>query len=83
MRITDRDAWTCPDITCGETVRGTAQHRRAQQREHGRRHDNERKQLPCRDCGKPFSPVHDANAEGPTVRHPYFPVRRRPGSRSR
>jgi hypothetical protein len=28
---------------------------------------------PCRSCGRPFSPSHDAEAPGPTARHPFAP----------
>src|SRR3954469_2396840 len=29
---------------------------------------------PCRTCQRPFSPTHDADAPGPTTRHPYVVV---------
>lgn len=28
---------------------------------------------PCKSCGRPFSPYHDSEAPGPTLRHPYIP----------
>lgn len=29
---------------------------------------------PCRACGRPYSPTHDAAAAGPTARHPFKPA---------
>lgn len=43
VNITDTDAWTCP--RCGETTRGSKQHRRTQQGIHARRHDVTRASL--------------------------------------
>lgn len=69
----DQDAWTCPQIGCGETVRGPLPARRKAQADHDARHREERKTAVCRDCGHPFTPRHDAAAGGPTSRHPFIP----------
>lgn len=65
------DHWTCPD--CGETTTGNSRTRRAAQHDHAKEHGTADKPRLCTTpgCGKPFSPLHDRTADGPTVRHPF------------